>query len=79
MIEKNIWLDRKYICQRYENPTIDSHEYAVQYPDSTKYMLKYSKVIDHIYSQIDDSGDHIHIYAVIVGHQERNFLVEKTN
>ena len=60
--------DKISIGRRNDKPILDTQKYLVKYADGTDDMMKYSRVIKHLCSQVDTEGKQLHIYRGIVGH-----------
>ena len=67
------------IGQNNANNILNSGEFVVQYHEGTEGILTHTNVFEHCYIQIYEARNQIHIYSEIVGHQKRNFAVDKNN
>ena len=65
--------------RHHDNPILDTREYVIRYPDGTEDTMTYSKVVEHLYSQVDADGNQLHIYSGIVGHRKGKGDVHKAD
>ena len=79
VIERKRGPDGNLKGRRHDNPILDTREYVIRYPDGSEDTMTYSKVVEHLYSQVDEDGNQLHIYSGIVGQRKRQGGVHKAD
>ena len=72
-VERKRGAGKKFIDRGNSRHILDSHKYVVQYPDGTGDMLKYSKLVDNLYRNIDEVRNKLHIYSGISNSAEMEY------
>ena len=79
IVERKRNADGNFIGRRHDNPICDTREYVVRYPDGSEDTMTYAKVVKHLYSQVDNEGNQLHIYHGIVGHRKSGRAIDKSD
>ena len=59
------------------NPLLDTRQYEVEFEDGSMDTFTANMIADNIYSQVDDEGRALEIFADIVDHRSNGHAIQK--